>query len=271
MALEKRVCAGCGILFTPSKIGNLYHSQSCGNTASRRRYREKLRNSEIPLAEPKVCTCCNKEKPAHDYIRKSMKTCEECCIAKNETMHKKKSEKLQKAKESKDLEIKKKVCMQCGQLKPLFDFTRKYRSANYMNREDYCIPCKKDLGKEIKRIKAQKDREDRQQKKVDFLLSLSYHERVKYQQEDVFKKHIKYKYGISMDRYNFLLSEQKGLCAICGNPPEQYMPLHIDHNHETGAVRGLLCTYCNFGLGHFRDSAVNLQNAIKYLEKFDWS
>lgn len=66
---------------------------------------------------------------------------------------------------------------------------------------------------------------------------------------------------------------QKGRCRICnvkGDVKEvgynSKVSLVIDHNHKTGAVRGLLCGPCNLGLGQFRDSTEYLMNAKEYLE-----
>jgi hypothetical protein len=56
--------------------------------------------------------------------------------------------------------------------------------------------------------------------------------------------------------------EQGGTCAICGRPD----PEHVDHDHDTGAVRGILCVNCNGGLGQFRDSIDSLLIAASYLE-----
>jgi hypothetical protein len=53
-------------------------------------------------------------------------------------------------------------------------------------------------------------------------------------------------------------------CIICGETTQQR--LSIDHDHKTGAVRGALCTRCNFGLGHFRDDPELLRLAALYLE-----
>ncbi len=72
----------------------------------------------------------------------------------------------------------------------------------------------------------------------------------------------KKQYGLSDQRYDELLLNQDGRCAICYADDCQ---LHIDHCHDSGSIRGLLCRHCNNGLGHFRDSKLNLNNAVKYL------
>ena len=69
------------------------------------------------------------------------------------------------------------------------------------------------------------------------------------------------------DSYGDLLRKQGGVCAICYHPPSAVRRLAIDHNHETGKVRGLLCTTCNMGLGFFKDSQARLQSAVDYLEE----
>ena len=78
---------------------------------------------------------------------------------------------------------------------------------------------------------------------------------------------LKARFGISLDDYNKMLEEQKGLCLIC-NDSISYNGhrLSVDHNHITGKIRGLLCKACNFGLGHFKDNQELLRKAIIYLE-----
>ena len=69
--------------------------------------------------------------------------------------------------------------------------------------------------------------------------------------------------------YLQLLDKQKGCCAICGlHELEHNGKLHVDHNHETGKVRGLLCTRCNTALGKFKESPTILESAVKYLERW---
>lgn len=59
--------------------------------------------------------------------------------------------------------------------------------------------------------------------------------------------------------------ENQTVCAICSKPSRTR--LHIDHNHKTGKYRGLLCSPCNIGLGHFKDSPSLLRKAIEYLKR----
>jgi hypothetical protein len=70
------------------------------------------------------------------------------------------------------------------------------------------------------------------------------------------------KYGLTTQEYDALVKAQDGCCAICFTRTTR---LVVDHNHETGLVRGLLCSPCNTGLGHFKDSVERLKEAINYL------
>jgi hypothetical protein len=60
-----------------------------------------------------------------------------------------------------------------------------------------------------------------------------------------------------------MLDKQNGMCAICQTAPAA----HVDHDHETGAVRALLCFNCNGGLGQFRDDPAVLRAAADYVEE----
>lgn len=76
-------------------------------------------------------------------------------------------------------------------------------------------------------------------------------------------------YGIGFDEYNSMFDEQRGCCAICDTHQNEIgKPLYVDHDHETGEVRGLLCMKCNAGLGLFNDEIESVESAIKYLKKY---
>jgi 5-methylcytosine-specific restriction endonuclease McrA len=73
------------------------------------------------------------------------------------------------------------------------------------------------------------------------------------------------KYGITQAEYDGLSEFQGHQCAICGKD-DVYRALDIDHSHNTGEVRGLLCTNCNTALGRFNDSIEGLEKALYYLK-----
>lgn len=73
-------------------------------------------------------------------------------------------------------------------------------------------------------------------------------------------------YGITLEEYEAMLEVQGGVCAMCGGTQER--ALNVDHCHETGRVRALLCTPCNGMLGNARDSIENLERGITYLRKY---
>jgi hypothetical protein len=125
-----------------------------------------------------------------------------------------------------------KWCPDCDAVKPLAEFprTRASRSGVYT----YCKPCHNVRGK------AAKD-------KVGG--SRTYH--------------LKRRYGITAEDADAMFEEQEGLCAICEMAPAE----HVDHDHEAGSVRQLLCFNCNGGLGQFKDDPAVLRAAASYVER----
>ena len=77
-------------------------------------------------------------------------------------------------------------------------------------------------------------------------------------------------YGLTADRYQQLLKQQNGKCAICNGQANssriKHTELCIDHCHETGVVRGLLCSRCNLGIGNFGDNIELMLAAVEYLK-----
>jgi hypothetical protein len=80
---------------------------------------------------------------------------------------------------------------------------------------------------------------------------------------------LRYRYGISLIQMRQMLEDQGGRCAICGTtePKGRWNNWHVDHNHVTSKVRGILCGPCNVGLGTFCDNADILRKAADYLER----
>ena len=126
-----------------------------------------------------------------------------------------------------------KRCPDCGDSKPLEDFPRNKNSKD--GRHAYCKPCYNARGKESK----------------DRLYGGSRH------------YHLKRRYGIGAAEVDELIRQQGGFCAICRVKPAE----HVDHNHISGKVRGILCFGCNGGLGQFQDNTEALRRAIDYVER----
>jgi len=80
---------------------------------------------------------------------------------------------------------------------------------------------------------------------------------------------LKRKYGLTESEYDAILAEQGGGCAICRTttPKGRAQQFHVDHDHDAGGVRGILCSECNTGLGKFRDRIDLLEAAVAYLKR----
>jgi ribosomal protein S17E len=80
------------------------------------------------------------------------------------------------------------------------------------------------------------------------------------------KYRLKADYGITPEQYNTMLACQNNLCAICGKDQSQYnQRFAVDHDHNTGKIRKLLCHRCNTGIGMLDENVSILQSAINYL------
>jgi len=79
--------------------------------------------------------------------------------------------------------------------------------------------------------------------------------------------YLRNRYNMSGDDYQLLADSQGNICKICGTSPEENKRLYVDHCHETGKIRGLLCDKCNRGIGFFRDNPAFLRKAAEYLEE----
>lgn len=143
---------------------------------------------------------------------------------------------------------KTKQCTQCGSIKPITEFYK--NSCTSDGYRAYCKECSKKINKRWRTKDAENARKRwREASKkhyskpnVDFRKKLS-------------------KYGLKEKDFRALEDKHQGLCGICG----EEKTLVIDHCHETKKVRGLLCDFCNKGLGLFKDNRKNLEQAIKYL------
>ena len=138
-----------------------------------------------------------------------------------------------------------------------------------------------DRTKECKLCRARQGKDYRTSHKPRIKLQQAtwYKNNVGRKQKTARKSHLKLSFGITPEQYATLADKQQHQCAICerdtteasiwtdvsGRTPTS---LYVDHDHKTGAIRGLLCYNCNFALGHFKDSIERLQKAINYLKEY---
>ncbi len=87
------------------------------------------------------------------------------------------------------------------------------------------------------------------------------------QNKDSARKHVACSvYGLTHDQYDALMAVKQ--CDICGDPPSgKSTRLSIDHDHDTGEIRGMLCRLCNSALGLARENPAILRAMVTYLEK----
>lgn len=81
------------------------------------------------------------------------------------------------------------------------------------------------------------------------------------------KEELKRLYGITLEEYASILEIQNYVCDICKKECKTKKSLSVDHDHETGIVRGLLCNSCNRAIGMLKDDPIVLKNAYEYLLK----
>jgi hypothetical protein len=157
-----------------------------------------------------------------------------------------------------------KRCKHCGTEKPLGDFYREAGSRDGHRPE--CKACtsarrklwyKANREREIERVREWQDahREQYLRMQAEYRASNARNYR---------SEHLKRKFGLTLDEYEELLRWQGGGCAICGRMADK-VSLHVDHDHETGKIRGLLCFRCNGGLGQFKEKPERLVRAADYL------
>lgn len=157
--------------------------------------------------------------------------------------------------------MKTKICKICQKEKLLSEF---YKNGKYYR--SYCRPCASkhanDYNKKHRSRIAKRQSEHRKNNPEKYKIK---------DRNGQLKK-----YGLIPSDFDKMMELQKGLCAICGKPSiakNQYgmRLLDIDHNHNTGQVRGLLCTKCNTAIGKLDVDTfgiLNLEMAIKYINKY---
>jgi hypothetical protein len=197
--------------------------------------------SDLNESDSKVCPQCRRTLPRSDFHSNVRRPdglafyCKQCAAERSEASRRKRG--IQPKRQS-ALPVPDgcKWCPDCDEIKPLAEFAR--TTGKQSGYHSYCLPCHTARGVESKDRLYGGTRE----------------------------YHLRRRYGIGQAEFAELLAEQGGVCAIC----RALDPQHVDHDHRTGWVRGILCFNCNGGLGQFRDNPEYLASAITYLKGTTW-
>ena len=160
--------------------------------------------------------------------------------------------------------VGKKRCRKCQEVFPLGTFGIQSRADDGL--QPWCKPCTNARNRAQSKVAYQADPEAARARG-----RAEYH-RGKLRSPEKHARRVKAnnlrQYGLTVEDFEALLVSQKNQCAICSATLFRGRSLHVDHSHQTGQVRALLCGGCNVGLGAFRDSPELLEKAAKYLRSF---
>jgi hypothetical protein len=160
------------------------------------------------------------------------------------------------------------VCPECGEELPL---TRVYWHVGKNGHGGFRYPCKKCRNELLCKTRV-----------YDSIKRKYYYEKYKYKDHERYKKqstpetrrhsNLRKNYKISLEDYNSIFEQQKGVCAICESAETaldrngNLRPLSVDHDHDTGKVRSLLCARCNSAIGLFKENYETILKAAEYVK-----
>lgn len=208
----------------------------------------------------KACAQCGETKPLDAYYERASR-CKECLKANGRAARA--AERVARPpKPPKSLPVAKR-CGRCGETKPLSEFA--INPSKHDGRGSCCRPCHRAYAREWAARGGKKPPTEEQVRKK------RERDRERYRadrgvREKARAGNRRRKYGVTQAQVDAMYDAQGGLCGICRSPqlPSE-RPFAVDHDHETGRVRGLLCGRCNSGLGLFREDGFLLQRAIAYV------
>src|ERR1700687_620493 len=143
-----------------------------------------------------------------------------------------------------------KICTICKQEKYLTEFNKTKQVKSGLN--SHCKSCRSTYAKEYRKINLHKMRLRGKEWEIKNPLKK-------------LNSYYKSNHGISLNEYHDMVAKQNNECAICERTSS--LKLCVDHDHERGIIRGLLCRSCNGALGVLGDNKESLFKVIKYLEK----
>lgn len=252
---EERVCRDCTARFRPT-INVRTRCQSCDrkHTLELRREARRRRSEGVR----RYCADCQSELPREPNRRPTR--CPECFVAHRKTRERGRAGEVSGKRGASAVALEPRACPACS---AVFQPYRSNQVACSAKCRD-ALPANRQSGRDSSaRFYAKPgsaDRANDRRRGTDRVRKSNKRNRLR-------------RYGLTPEMYDAMLAEQHGVCAICGNPPDPNgvgasSKLHVDHDHGTGLVRGLLCTLCNVGLGRFHDDAAQLRRAADYLDHY---
>ena len=148
-----------------------------------------------------------------------------------------------------------KTCSTCKEARPIDWYCKNVSEKDGMSHQ--CKTCRQTTARIYRQSERGKMIKKNQRKKT--VAGGKYHDSYR-------GANLKRKYGITLADYNNMFESQAGECKTCH---KKYIRLCVDHNHESGQVRGLLCPACNNAIGFVRESQETLENIIAYLSDFN--
>lgn len=201
--------------------------------------------------ETKVCSACSLPKPLSEFYLSRGRLrgkCKSCWVAKRP------SRQANGRPAAVAVGATRKTCSACGVEKSATEFYRRSSGSGYLRGKckDCCYAETNERritpeGRERNREQTRRWRRNNHRRWRDTSL--------------------RSRLGIGIEDYERMWEEQEGRCAICRDELVTGSATHVDHDHATGAVRGLVCRACNLMLGFAKDDPTRLRAAIAYLER----
>ena len=165
-------------------------------------------------------------------------------------------------------EIILKVCTKCGEPKPLDEYWN-HPNGKFGKRSRCkdCLAKENAVFEETYRPSRSEVSKEWYERNKDVVKTRRAGWRWEYKPENKRNHNLKARYGISAKEYDALLEAQEQKCAICGGTMDEGKRLAVDHDHDTGAVRGILHVRCNTAIALFKDSPDICRKAAEYLER----
>lgn len=230
--------------------------------------------------ETKVCSKCGKEYSIEDYLlRGNGNRRTECKFCHNEYQRMRYLEKQGKFKRDVRREVREsdpKKCIKCGETKPLSEFT--FHNRNKGQHRNFCHDCEKEwIRKYHQSPQGKKKRKEwvgENKERIEEYKRLYRDDAIKKERSKVYHRArlLKESFNMTVDDYMVMYENQSGRCAICGSETAnngKRKNFCVDHDHETGKVRGLLCHNCNVSVGLMKESPSLLRKAADYLDSFN--